>query len=156
MESIKKELIDGIWIITLFLILFFQVMIVLGFGHIIELRIFNGVIMFMGIFYSLKNLKEDTTYDFTYTKSLFAAFTIGIGASLLFALYVTLYIFVLDPSFYEQIIATTTLGEHITPLKVPLVIFIEGTISSYIFAFITVHFLKKSSNKNKSSNKSII
>lgn len=143
MRLLKNKIFKNALGICLLLIVYFHTMQLFGLAHIIELRSFNGLFLAGGIFLFLKKLKKEQKQDFNYLTNFFSGFGIGIITSLLFTIYISLYVLVINPVFYAEIIAQEALGSHITMLSVPIVVFIESAASSYLFTYISMQFLKQ-------------
>ncbi|MFW5762424.1 MAG: DUF4199 domain-containing protein, partial [Cyclobacteriaceae bacterium] len=115
-------------IITAGLIAYFLLMKFFGLVHIIELRLLNGVIMFTGIWFLIKELKKKP--DFNYFTGLLNGIVTGLIASVMFALYAFIYVQFINPEFMLAIKENEIMGNYLNKFLVSMQIFIEGGASS--------------------------
>ena len=128
--------------VTLVLIIYFHIMQFFGLAHNAGFRVLNGVFLLGGIYLYLSNTKKHEGEEFHYVENLLSGFLIGLINSVSFSAYITLYFGVIDPSFLLEVQQFSAYGKYINLMTTPLVIFVEGTASSFIFSFICMQYLK--------------
>ncbi|MGK7395504.1 MAG: DUF4199 domain-containing protein [Candidatus Cyclobacteriaceae bacterium M3_2C_046] len=131
------------------LIVYFFAMKMFGLIHILELRYLNAFIMLGGIGLAVRNWKKSR--EFNYFKGLGAGLAVGFIASLTFAIFSFLYVTVLDPGFMIDIKNNDLLGSYMNPYLVGIQIFIEGTVSAFLFSYAVMQWHKISRFKLSSS-----
>lgn len=122
--------------------IYFLVLLALGYVHVIELRAFNGLIMYFGVYKSIKEYKA-TQKDFNYFQGLGTGVITAFVASLLFALCGFLYLQVINPSFMESIKANEPFGIYMNKFGAVIQIFIEGLASGCLMSYVNMQLLKK-------------
>ncbi|GAA5039799.1 hypothetical protein GCM10011506_39480 [Marivirga lumbricoides] len=116
------------------LLIYFLIMKALGLAHISELRIFNAVFMFAGIFYTIRTFKKRTD-NFSFFRSLGAGFLAASSATLIFSLFMMAYAAFLNPDFLSNINITRSFGvfgDKINPFVIGIVTLSEGMFSGSI------------------------
>jgi hypothetical protein len=131
------------WGLITFIMLsgYFILMKMLGLVHIIELRFLNAVIMFFGVYKAIKILKSSEK-KFQYFKGIGVGALTAIIASGLFTAFGFLYILVIDTGFVADLKMNEPLGLYLNKYVAVMQIFIEGTISGFIFSYIIMQWLK--------------
>ncbi|MEQ6168612.1 MULTISPECIES: hypothetical protein [unclassified Ekhidna] len=124
------------------LIAFFLLMKILGLAEVTELRTLNAVIMFSGVFLSIKRFRHRTfKLEFNYLTGIAAGFFTGLVTAASFALFVGIYIY-FDPIFLAAIVADNPQKEFLNPLTAGMVLFIEAMASGFLFSYISMQYLK--------------
>ncbi len=123
------------------LILYFVLMRLLGFHHIVELRMLNLFILVGGVYMALKKYK-DTHSEFSY----FRALVLGVGTaavgSLVFAGALFLYVTFIDTELMQSIIENEPMGRFLNPYIVSFIIALEGVFSGLLVTFILINFIR--------------
>lgn len=125
---------------SLALLSYFFIMKALGLSHIIELRIFNFLILAIGICYGLNKLKSVVDEDDFYLKGLAEGIVISIVALVPFALIVSLYLEYFDTSLMDYIRASVAMGEFINGFVIFFVIAMEGLASGAVITFCAMQY----------------
>ena len=94
------------------LILFFLIMKVLGFVHHAELRLFNLVILTIGIYLALKKFKQTHSDHLNYFRGLIMGVATGGIASLIFGVFLFIYM-KLDNELMQSIIQNEPMGRYL-------------------------------------------
>lgn len=129
---------------------YFLLMDLLGFSHILELRLFNGVIMAIGVVMAIKAYKTRVQGDIGYFKGIGVGMIAAIVATVLFSSFMLIYIKAFDTGLLEVLSAERYFGERmsITPgIIVFSVLMLEGVISGFMIAFISMQWFKKRDHK---------
>ncbi|MEL7147474.1 MAG: DUF4199 domain-containing protein [Bacteroidota bacterium] len=131
--------------ITIFVALtgYFLAMDALGLVHNLNLRIFNAIILFSGIFILLKRFKKQK-YDksFSYLNGLSAGFFVTLIATVGFALFMIAYLLI-NPDFLMAIRTNEPQGIYLNIPAIVTLIIIEGVASGILFSYMSMQFLKE-------------
>jgi hypothetical protein len=144
MKAKTLEQIGLKWGLIVFVILsvYFFTLKLLGFQHIIEFRLFNGVIMYFGIYMAIREFKKSDN-EFNYFKGLGTGIITASVATSIFALFGFIYLFFINPSFLESIRQNEMFGIYMTRWGAPIQIFIEGMTTGCIMSYANMQLLKK-------------
>lgn len=128
------------------LILYFLVVRLIGMHENPWLRLLNGIIVAYGIYSAIKNLKAETGVKFNYFEGFKIGIFAGFIATLLFTLFMGIYIFHIDTAFAEKIMAMG-LGSYATEPGILLfIILIEGFASTVVLSLLFMQKFKPSWN----------
>ncbi|MBB6610099.1 DUF4199 domain-containing protein [Pontibacter sp. Tf4] len=128
------------------LIGYFLLMRLIGLSHILELRFFNAIVLAIGIVLVLRAYKRMMHGHIGYLKGLATAFLTSLVATLLFSVFMLVYIKGFDDSLLRVISEDQMLGERIatTPgIVIFMVLMMEGVISGAMIGFIAMQFFKR-------------
>lgn len=131
------------------LVAYFLLMKLLGLEDILELRFLNIFILIAAVVGAIKFYKKNCSTLMTYFKGIgVGVFTSMVGA-VIFALFMGLYLGILDPSFLENIKSEwSAYAAHINPFTISFIIVLEGTISGFFTTFIAMQYYKLSHAEN--------
>ena len=124
------------------MVLVFLTMKVLGLLHIVELRMINSLIMFLGVRYVLLRTRMDNASVLEYLPGMATGFFTAILSSSIFAVFVMVYL-KFDHSFMHYIMATQAFGEFLHPASAALIVMFEGSASGAIIAFALMHLFNR-------------
>lgn len=127
-------------IIALGLIVYFFIMYLAGFIHVIELRLLNLFIVAAGVWYALKQFKRTHDGRLDYFSSLttgVASAAIGVGT---FAIFLFIYLSV-DQNLMESIAQNEPLGFYLNPYIASYAVLTEGIFSGFGVAYLFSNFL---------------
>ena len=125
--------------ITLGLIAFFMICYWTGLVHVRELRLLNFPIMFIGIYFALKQHRESFGH-LDYFKALtLGTYTAGL-ASMTFALFLFV-VFQLDNNFYVSVVKNEPLGEYLNAFIATSAVALEGVFSGIMATYICCNFI---------------
>lgn len=122
------------------LIVFFLTMKLLGFGHMIELRLLNLVILTAGIYLALKKFKGTHSEHLNYFRGLITGVATGAVASLLFGVFLFLYM-KLDTDLMETILKNEPMGRYLNPYMVAFIVVLEGFFSGLLVTFVILNWV---------------
>jgi len=122
------------------LIVFFLTMKLLGFGHMIELRLLNLVILTAGIYLALKKFKGTHSEHLNYFRGLITGVATGGVASLLFGVFLFLYM-KLDTDLMKTIIENEPMGRYLNPYMVAFIVVLEGFFSGLLVTFVILNWV---------------
>jgi len=136
------------------LTVFFLLMRAFGLAHSYWLRALNIFVVFFFIRQAImgyhKKIKASYYEDFfDYFKIGIRTSFIGIGA---FAVFLAVYLDLIDPAFMEELQDQESFGGLITPVSVSFLIFLEGMASSFVCSYAIIQ-IKKSRTVEKPEEK---
>jgi hypothetical protein len=122
------------------LIAFFLIMKVLGLAHHYELRFLNVFIQVGGIFFALKKFKQTHEEHMNYFRALITGVATGAVASVMFALFLFVYMSV-DGAFMQGIIENEPMGRYLNPYITAFMVALEGLFAGLLFTFIIINYV---------------
>jgi hypothetical protein len=126
--------------IALGLILYFLISYFSGFVHIVELRLFNFVILGSGIFYALRQFQHTHGGQVNYFRGL----TVGVSSAAIgtsiFALFL-FFIFKIDGGLYQSVVKEGPMGDYLNPYVACFAVWLEGIFSGFMATFILMNFI---------------
>ena len=122
------------------LIVFFLTMKLLGFGHMIELRLLNLVILTAGIYLALKKFKGTHSDHLNYFRGLITGVATGGVASLIFGAFLFLYM-KLDTDLMKTIVENEPMGRYLNPYMVAFIVVLEGFFSGLLVTFVILNWV---------------
>lgn len=128
------------------LIAYFLVLKVFGLHENPWLRIFNGAIVALGIFSSIRFSKADMDADFTYAGGFRTGILTGFLATLMFVAFMAVYMYHLDPGFTDIILDTWSQDYAQGPGILIFILIIEGFASTLVLTLSFMQLFKKSWN----------
>jgi hypothetical protein len=139
MNSMRPELRYGL-ILTAGLIIYFLIMKLLGLTHVTELRVLNFFIVVAVLYRAFKHFRaRDINKQFNYLQAfMFGFFTTAIG-TVIFAVFIFLYIQFLDPGLMETVRQKAPLGEYLNPYLVACALVAEGSLSGALATFMMIN-----------------
>src|SRR5262249_40588876 len=106
------------------LIGFFLLMSVFNLAKIVELRLFNLVILVAGVYFALKKFKETHGDSINYFRALIVGVSTSAIASGIFALVMFFYM-QLNSSFMQWIINNEPMGRYLNPYIIAFIVALE-------------------------------
>ena len=132
--------------IALGLILYFLIVRLFGIHENPWLRLLNGVIVAYGIYKVIKDLKAENGVKFNYFEGFKVGILSGFIATIIFTLFMGVYMFYIDTAFAEKIM-TMGLGNYAAEPGILLfIILIEGLASSVVLSLLFMQKFKPSWN----------
>ena len=126
---------------TAVLIAYFMIMKAFGLVHNFELRAFNAIIMFTGVFLSIRSYKKWKGNNFQFLKGAGVGIMTSLVVAVLFSIFVTAYVG-LNPAFLTEIKQTEPQGIHLNEWAIAIIIFIEAAASGFLFTYMSMQWLK--------------
>ena len=131
--------------IALGLITYFFIMRFFGLLEVYWLRLFNGVIMAGGIYALIKHCKNKQE-EFGTFEAFAAGIRAGSLATLIFVVFMFVYMFMIDPGFSSRMIEIVG-WETTNPIRIILfTILIEGMCSAMVLSLAFIQLFKSSNN----------
>ncbi|WP_046743082.1 DUF4199 domain-containing protein [Kordia zhangzhouensis] len=128
------------------LIAYFLLVKLIGMHENPWFRIFNGFIVGYGIFKVIKETKYANGRNFNYFDGFKAGLIAGFIATIVFTLFMAVYIFHLNPEFAERIMETGLDKYSEEPGLLLFVIILEGFASAVILSLLFMQKFKPSNN----------
>lgn len=123
------------------LIAFFVVMRLAGLAHVIELRLLNLFILGAAIYFALKRFKNTHEHHLNYFRGLATGVGTGAIGSILFALFMFLYMKA-DAVLMQSIIENEPMGRHLNAYMAAFIIAIEGVFSALLVSFVLINYVE--------------
>ncbi|MEZ4779974.1 MAG: DUF4199 domain-containing protein [Flavobacteriaceae bacterium] len=135
--------------IAIALILYFLVTKLLGWHQYPILSSVNALIFGGGIFYAIRNYKR-TANNFTYQEGFQVGLFAGGLATIIFSIFMAIYIFQLDHQFAEAILDSWNLNFNKGALVVIVSLVIMGFSTTFVLTLAFMQLLKDSWNQKHS------
>ncbi|MBX0335449.1 DUF4199 domain-containing protein [Pontibacter sp. HSC-14F20] len=135
---------------ALSLIGYFLLMKLIGLEHIIELRFLNGLIMAVGVTLAIRAFKKMRQGNIGYFEGLGAGIITSVLATVLFAVFMVVYIKAFDDRLLKVLAGEQFFGDRmaITPgIVIFMVLMLEGVISGFMVSFIAMQWFKRQDHK---------
>lgn len=130
---------------TVALIVYFIIMDLLGLTHITALHFLNGIIMAIGIVMAIRAYKRSMHGRIGYFSGLGTGVITAIVGTVLFAVFVVLYVNIGSGELLKTLAAEPYIGERVntTPgIVIFSVLMLEGVISGALMSFIAMQYFK--------------
>jgi len=127
--------------VAIALLVFFFIMRAFDLLYVVELRVFNVVIMVLGILAAVRALRKNNPDEFTYFRGMGTGVLTGIIGSLLFGIFVFFYVSFIDVGLMQSIIENEPMGRFMNPYIVSVIIAVEGIASALLVSFILMNYL---------------
>jgi len=123
------------------LIVYFLIMKFAGLLHMVELRMFNLIILVAGIYFALKKFKETHEDHLNYFRALVVGVATGAIGSIGFAAFFWIYVSFLDTELMAFIIANEPMGRFLNPYISSFIVALEGVFSGLLVTFILINYI---------------
>ena len=142
MKALNTQILKHGALVFFGLTAYFLLMVAADLVHNLNLRLFNAVIMFSGIFLLLKRFKKQN-FDkpFTYLNGLGAGLLVTIIGTAAYAIIMAIYL-ITNPDFMMEIKQEEPQGNYLNIPAMVLLILIEGIASGILFSYTSMQFLK--------------
>jgi hypothetical protein len=135
------------WLTALALIIFFLAMKFLNLVTVVEFRFVNFFIILFAVRYVLLEKRKENNGKLEYLGGMLTGFLTALFSSVYFALFVFLYLSILDKGLMQYIQETQPFGNYLTPLSSAAIVVIEGVVSGAILTFSMMHLFNRDSNQ---------
>ncbi|MDV3307854.1 MAG: DUF4199 domain-containing protein [Cyclobacteriaceae bacterium] len=122
------------------LIAYFILMKLTGLAHHVELRLLNLVILVIGVYLALKKLREANEYRLNYFRALITGFTTATIGSVLFAIFLFIYMKV-DEGMMQAIIEGEPMGRYLNAYIAAFIVALEGVFSGLLVTFVILNYV---------------
>lgn len=124
-------------------IVFFLIMGMLGLHDVVELSFFSSIFLVIGIVMAISNFKRVKGGVIQYFQGLAIGATVGVVSSTILALFLVLYINLLDATYLAQLQASALFPQSISLLALFVLTIIYGTVPGFIIAFVAMQWYKR-------------
>lgn len=132
------------FIIAACLIAYFLILKLAGLHESPWLRLFNGVIMASGLYFSIKYYKFHSEFD--YINGFKTGLLTGGIASIVFSLFISIYLFHLDTNFAQTLLNDWFYDYNQGTRILVFIVFIEGIASTVVLTLSFMQIFKTSRN----------
>ncbi|MBX2841738.1 MAG: DUF4199 domain-containing protein [Flammeovirgaceae bacterium] len=123
-------------------VFYFLFMKLIGMHDIVELRVFNFLILIGGVAFSIHQSLKHNPETFGYFEGLRVGFiTSAIGVTT-FAIFIFFYLAFIDVEFMMWIKDKVPLGTYLDPFSIMVTIEVEGIASGFLATFIIMQYEK--------------
>lgn len=122
------------------LIGFFVLMFVLGFGHVVELRLLNLFILAGGIFFALRKFRDTHGASINYFRALATGVATAAIGSLIFGAFLFFFLKI-DVGFMEWIVENEPMGRYMNPYIASFIVVLEGVFSGLLVTFVLINYI---------------
>jgi hypothetical protein len=123
-------------------IAYFLLMKFAGFFHIVELRMLNLVILVAGIYLALRKFKQTHQEHLNYFRALVVGVATGAVGSVLFAVFLFLYVALIDTDFMLWLQQNEPMGRFLNPYIVAFIVALEGVFSGLLVTFVLINYIQ--------------
>ncbi len=134
---------------TLCLIAYFLILRLFDLHENPWLRLANGIIMSLGVYYSIKYYKLSSNQKFTYVNGIKTGLIAGFIATALFTIFMAIYMFHLDIEFTQKLLGDWFSDYGVGANILVFIIFIEGMASSVVLSLGFMQFFKTTNNMSQ-------
>lgn len=124
------------------LIAYFLVMKFTGLLHVVELRLFNLIILVAGVYMALRKFKTTHEDHLNYFRALVTGVATAAIGSLGFAAFLFIYTNFLDAGFMQYIIENEPMGRYLNPYIASFIVALEGVFSGLLVTFILINYIQ--------------
>lgn len=124
------------------LISYFFLMNLFGLEKVLELRLFNFVIIAIGVCYGIWKYKHDLHARDFYLKGWGQGLYIAAVAVFLFAAFMAVYITYFDPALMSHIQEEALTGQSINGMTIFITLIMEGMASSFVIVLAAMQYFK--------------
>lgn len=129
------------------LIAYFLLMRLVGLAHILELRLFNFVILVAAVRWAMRLHAKLTERDYSYFQTLgVGCVTVSIAVGI-FSVFMFIYLSV-DHQMMEIVKQNSIIGNFLNPFNAALGVATEGETSGVIFSYIYLSYLARPTHYN--------
>lgn len=138
MISIKYGIYTGLAHIA-----FFLLMGMLNLQNRVELSLLSGLLLVIGIVVAISSYKRAVHGMIPYLKGIAIGGTVGVVSSTILALFLVLYLTVLDPDYLRSLQVSSLFPESISVMAVFGMTILYGSIPGVLIGFIAMQWFKR-------------
>ena len=143
--SFKVALRYGIFI-SISLVAYFLILKLFNLHENPWLRLFNGVVMCLGIYHAIKHYKLISKDEFSYINGTKTGLLTGFIATGIFTVFMAIYMFHLDVAFTQKLLGDWFNDYEVGANILLFIDFIEGLASTVVLSLAFMQLFKKSYN----------
>ncbi|MDX5421119.1 MAG: DUF4199 domain-containing protein [Hymenobacteraceae bacterium] len=114
-----------------------------GLLHIVELSFFSGLFLIIGIVVAISKFKKIRNGMINYFQGLGIGATVGVVSSSILAVFLAIYISLLDATYLANLQASALFPESISLLWLFILTIVYGTVPGFLIAFIAMQWFKR-------------
>lgn len=123
-------------------IAFFLLMKFTGLFYIVELRMLNLIILVAGIYLALKKFRATHQDHLNYFRALVVGVATGAIGSILFAVFLFIYVSFIDTNFMVWLQQNEAMGRFLNPYIVSFIVALEGVFSGLLVTFVLINYIQ--------------
>ena len=126
--------------IAIALIIYFLISYFAGFVQIVEMRLFNLVVLIAGIYFALRQFRETHQNQLSYFQALItgiASATVGISIFVAFLF----ILFEIDQAMFQKVVKNAPMGQYLDAYIATFAVWFEGIFSGFIVTFLLTNFI---------------
>jgi hypothetical protein len=124
-------------------IIFFLVMRLLNLQNRVEISFLSALFLVIGIAVAIANFKRAKGGNLNYFQGLAIGATTGVVSSTILALFLVLYVSVLDTAYLASLQSSSLFPVSLSVLSLFVLTIIYGTIPGFIIAFVAMQWFKR-------------
>lgn len=133
-------------IVAITLIAYFLILKLFGLHENPWLRLTNGLIMCLGIYYAIKFLKLGSDNNFNYINGAKTGLMTGFIGTVLFTIFMAFYMYHIDVAFTQKLLGDWFSNYEVSTNILLFIVFIEGLASTVVLSLAFMQVFKKSRN----------
>ncbi|PVY40831.1 DUF4199 domain-containing protein [Pontibacter virosus] len=124
-------------------VLFFLIMRLLNLQDRVELSFLSALFLIVGITVAISQFKKAKGGSLNYFQGLAIGATTGVVSSTILALFLVLYVTVLDTAYLANLQTSSLFPVSLSVLSLFVLTIIYGTIPGFIIAFVAMQWFKR-------------
>ena len=124
-------------------VLFFLIMRLLNLQNRVELSFLSAVFLIVGITVAISQFKKAKGGNINYFQGLAIGATTGVVSSTILALFLVVYVTVLDTAYLANLQSSSLFPVSLSTLSLFVLTIIYGTIPGFLMAFVAMQWFKR-------------
>jgi energy-converting hydrogenase Eha subunit A len=124
-------------------VVYFLLMRVLDLQNRVELSLLSGLLLVIGIVVAISSYKRMLHGMIPYLKGIAIGGTVGVVSSIILALFLVLYLTVIDPEYLRSMQVSSLFPESISVMAVFALTIVYGSIPGILIGFIAMQWFKR-------------
>lgn len=124
-------------------IIYFLIMRLLNLENRVELSFLSAIFLIIGIAVAISKLKRARGGNINYFQGLAIGATTGVVSSTILALFLVVYVTVLDPAYLASLQSSSLFPISLSVLSLFVLTIIYGTIPGFLIAFVAMQWYKR-------------
>lgn len=124
-------------------ILYFLVMRLLNLQNRVELSFLSAIFLIIGIAVAIASFKKARGGTINYFQGLAIGATTGVVSSSILALFLVVYVTVLDPAYLASLQSSSVFPISLSVLSLFVLTIIYGSVPGFIIAFVAMQWFKR-------------
>lgn len=124
-------------------VLFFLIMRLLNLQNRVELSFMSAIFLIVGITVAISQFKKAKGGNINYFQGLAIGATTGVVSSTILALFLVVYVTVLDTAYLANLQSSSLFPVSLSTLSLFVLTIIYGTIPGFLIAFVAMQWFKR-------------